>query len=92
MALAIYTMLPQCHTIIFVDDDELSGRGICRRLSLIRAGCWDGNNRRDNDIDEFDVDDIDGQGMLNSDTIIIMQHLHSYTHSHVHGSGVWGQD
>ena len=58
-------MLPiQCHTIIFVDDDEVRGPGICRRLSLARRNCWDGNNRIDNDIDEFDFDSIDRQGII----------------------------
>jgi hypothetical protein len=47
-----------------IDDDEVNGPGICRRLPLRRVNCWDGNNRRDVDIDEFDVDDIDGQGMI----------------------------
>ena len=56
-------MLPT-HIIIFIDDDEVNGPGICRRLSLRRGNCWDGDSRRDDDIDEFDADNIDGQGTI----------------------------
>ena len=50
------------------DDDEVRARGpgICRRLTLRRTNCWDGDNERNADIDEFDSDDIDGQGMHSS--------------------------
>lgn len=88
---ASYTIKLILLSYYFVDDDEVNGPGICRLLPLARGNCWDGNNRRDSDIDEFDVDDIDGQGnnMLkmkcNNATLTLI-----YTYSH--GSGVWGRD
>ena len=37
---------------------------MCQRLDTARENCWDGERDRDTDIDEFDEDGIDGQGII----------------------------
>lgn len=57
------------------------GPGICRRLALRRTNCWDGDNERGIDIDDFDFDDIDGQGTYP----IIVQIYIKHTQAHKMG-------
>ena len=41
------------------------GPGFCRLLNTSRADCWDGNVNRTDDIEEFDGDNIEDQGLIN---------------------------
>ena len=63
----MHNAILMCDIILFfthnyVDDNDVRGPGICRRLALRRTSCWDGDNERDTDIEDFDFGNIDAQG------------------------------
>ena len=50
----------------------MRGPGLCRLLNTTRTNCYDGNANRTEDIEEFDGDDIEDQGINITASILII--------------------
>ena len=64
------------------------GPGFCRLLNTSRAECWDGNTNRTDDIEDFNGDSIEDQGihyyLFLSHSITSSHDLHSLSSEQSH--------